>query len=189
MNANVSNIARKYYLELRRLTSIHRFLSITSTATFVAALILSRIDYCNSLLFGSTLDVASNLQLIQNYAARVILRLPKSSNITTHLKSFYWLPVKVSRTYKIYCLCYHCHTVLQHHMSLTCCRKRHHTPATITPAHTPCIFLINLHTVKQHLVIAHFLLLLLLSGTPFQMSGVVNKRDSLQSSGCHESLA
>ena len=47
---------------------------------------------------------------IQNYAARVILRLPKSSNITIHLKSLHWLPVKVRSTYKIACLCYHCHS-------------------------------------------------------------------------------
>ena len=33
---------------------------------------MSRIDYCNSLLFGSTHDVTSRLQRIQNYAARVI---------------------------------------------------------------------------------------------------------------------
>ena len=35
---------------------------------------------------------------------------PRSSNITTHLKSLHWLPVKVRRTYKIDCLCYHCHS-------------------------------------------------------------------------------
>ena len=47
---------------------------------------------------------------MQNYAARVILRLPKSSNITTHLKSLHWFPVKARSTYKIACLCYHCHS-------------------------------------------------------------------------------
>ena len=72
-------------------------------------LFLSRIDYSNSLLFGSTHDVISHLQRIQNYAARVIFCLPKSSNITTHLKSLHWLPSKVRSTYKIACLGYHCH--------------------------------------------------------------------------------
>ena len=62
------------------------------------------------MLFGSTHDVTSHLQRIQNYAARVILRLPKSSSITIHLKSLHWLPVKVRSTYKIACLCYHCHS-------------------------------------------------------------------------------
>ena len=67
MNAHVSNIAQRCYFELR---------------------LLSGIDYCSSLLFGSTHDVTSNLQRMQNFAARVILRLPMSSNITTHLNHF-----------------------------------------------------------------------------------------------------
>ena len=110
MNSHVSNIARTCYFEMRRLASIRRFLTSTATATLVSDFVLSRIDYCNSLLFGSTHDVTSHLQRIQNYAARVILRLPKSSSITTHLKSLNWLPVKVRSTYKIACLCYHCHS-------------------------------------------------------------------------------
>ena len=68
----------------------------------------------NFLLFvkgsGSTHDVTSHLHRTQNYAARVILRLPKSSSITTHLKSLHWLPVKVRSTYKIACLCCHSST-------------------------------------------------------------------------------
>ena len=96
--------------DLRRLASIRTFLTSTATATLVSAFALSRIDYCDSLLFDSTHDVTSNLQRMQNYAARVILCLPKSSSITTHLKSLHWLPVKVRSTYKIACLCYHCHS-------------------------------------------------------------------------------
>ena len=122
MNAHISNIARTCYFELRRLASIRRFLTSTATATLVSAFVLSRIDYCNSLLFGSTHDVTSHLQWIQNYAARVILRLPMSSSITIHLKSLHWLPVKVRSTYKIACLCYHCHssTLLVFNQSLVC---------------------------------------------------------------------
>ena len=110
MNAHVSNIARTCYFELRRLASIRRFLTSTATATLVYAFVLSRIDYCNSLLFVSTHDVTSHLQRIQNNAARVILRLPKSSSIAIHIKSLHWLNVKVRSTYKIACLCYHCHS-------------------------------------------------------------------------------
>ena len=110
MNAHVTNIARTCYFELRRLSSIHRFLTSTATASLVSAFVLSRIVHCNSLLFGSTHDVTSHLQRIQNYAARVIMRPPKSSSITTHLRSLHWLPVKERSTYNIACLCYHCHS-------------------------------------------------------------------------------
>ena len=110
MNAHVSNIARTCFFELRRLASIRRFLTSTATATLVSAFVLSRIDYCNSLLFGSTHNVTSHLQRIQSDAARLILHLPKSSNITTHLKYLHWLPVKVRSTYRITCFRYHCHS-------------------------------------------------------------------------------
>ena len=69
MNEHVSNIAQTCYFELHGLSSIHRFLTSTVTATLVSAFVLSIIDYCNSLLFGSAHDVTSHLQLIQNYAA------------------------------------------------------------------------------------------------------------------------
>ena len=169
MNAHVSNIARTYYFELCRLVFIRRFLTSTATATLVSAFALSRIDYCNSLLFGSTHDVTSHLQRIQNYAARVILRLPNSPSTITHLKSLNWLPVKVTSTYKIACLCYHCRSSTAPSYVTDMPQKNHRPPATLAPAHTPCLFSIYLHTVRQHLVIVHFLLLLLLSGTLFQM--------------------
>ena len=110
MNAHVSNIARTCYFELHHLASIHRFLISAATATLASAFVLSGFDYGNSPLFGSTHDVTSHLQRIQNYAARVILRLPKSSNMTSYLKSIHWLHVKVRSTSKIACLCYHCHS-------------------------------------------------------------------------------
>ena len=167
MNAHVSNIARTCYFELRRLASIRRFLTSTATATLVSAFVLSRIDYCHSLLFGSTHDVTSHLQRMQNYAARVILRLPMSSSITIHLKSLHWLPVKVRSTYKIACLCYHCHSsTAPSYVTDILHKKPLHTCNTRSSS-------IDLHTVRQHLAIIHFLLLLLLSGTLFQMmSGV-----------------
>ena len=90
-NAHVSNNIWTCYFELRCLASIRRFLTSTATATFVSVFVLSRIDYCNSLLFGSTPDMTFHLQRILNYAARVIMRIPMSSNITTHLKSRHWL--------------------------------------------------------------------------------------------------
>ena len=94
MNVHISNIARTCNIELRRLASIRRFETSTATATLVSASVLSGIEYCNSLLFGSTHDVTYNMQRMQNYAARVFLRLPMSSSITIHLKSLHWLHVK-----------------------------------------------------------------------------------------------
>ena len=140
MNVHVTNIAATCYFELRLLASIRKFLTSTATATFV----LSIIDYCSSLLYGSTHDVTSHMQQMQNYAARLIFRLPKSSNITTHLKSVHWLHVKVRSTYKIACLCYHCHSsIAPSYVSDMLHRKPLHTrsssytmPLLNRPAHS-----------------------------------------------------
>ena len=178
MNAHVSNFAQTCYFELSRLAFIRRSLTSSATATLVSAFVLSRIDYCSSLLFGSTHDVTSHLQQIQNYAARVILRLPKSSNIATHLRSLNWLPVNVRSTLAKLLVCATTATAVQHHHMLqTCCRKSYDTPATLAPALTPHLFSLDMLAVRQHLVIARFLSFLL-SGTLFQMmSGVPHRCD------------
>ena len=136
MNTHVSNIARTCYFELRRLASIRRFLTSTATATIVSAFALSRIDYSISMLLGSTHDVTSHLQRKQNYAARVILCLPMSLNIATHLKSLYWLPVKVGCTYKIACLCYHFHSSTAPSHVVELLRKPSHTLNTCSSSYT-----------------------------------------------------
>ena len=53
--------------------------------------------------------MTSHLHRMQNYAARVILCLRKSSNISAHIKSLHWLPVNVRSIHEIACVCYHCH--------------------------------------------------------------------------------
>ena len=173
MNAHISNIARTCYFELRRLESIRRFLTSTATATLVSAFVLSRIDICNSLLFGSTHDATSHLQRIHNYAARVILHLPKSSSITIHLKSLHWLPVKVRSAHKIACLCYHCRSsTAPSYVTDLLHKKPLHTSNTRSSSYTMPLLNRPAHS-KATLVIVHFPLLLLLSGTLFQMmSGV-----------------
>ena len=148
MNDHVSKIARTCYFELRRLASLCRLLTSTATATLVSAFALSRIDYCSSLLFGSTHDVTSHLQRIQNYAVRVILRLPRSYSIATHIKSLHWLPLKVRSTYKIACLCYHCHSsTAPSYVADMMKKKPSHTRNIRSSSYTMPLS-IDLHTVR-----------------------------------------
>ena len=90
-----------------------------------------------SLLLGSTHDVASHMKRKQHYAARVILRLPKSSRIATHLKSLHWLSVKERSTYKIACLFYHCHSnTASSYVADMLHRKPSHTRITRSSSYT-----------------------------------------------------
>ena len=92
--------------------------------------------------------------------------------LTIHLKSLHWLPVKVRSTYKIACLCYHCHSsTAPSYVTDMLHKKPLHTRNTRSSSYT--MPLLNRPTVRQHLVIVHFLLLPLLSGTLFQMMSSV----------------
>ena len=109
MNEHISIIAQTCYFDLHPLSSICIFMISTANASLASTFVLSRINYCNSLLFGSTHDVTSHFQWTQNLAARVTMHIPKSANIITHLKSLHLLPINVKSTCKIACLCYQCH--------------------------------------------------------------------------------
>ena len=52
LKTHVLNVVRTANFELRRISSIRRLLTTEATATLVSAFILSRLDYCNSLLSG-----------------------------------------------------------------------------------------------------------------------------------------
>ena len=169
MNAHVSNVARTCYFELRRLASIRRFLTSTATATLVSAFVLPRIDYCNSLLFCSTHDVTSHLQQMLKYAARVIMRLPRSSNIAKHLMSLHRLPAMVRCTYKLACMCHHCHSsTAPSYVTDLLQRKPSHTRNARSSLCTMSLLNRPAHS-KSTLGDRSFPLLLLLSGTLFQM--------------------
>ena len=102
----VSATARACYFHLRRISQIRKYLTTEATTKLVVSLILSRIDYCNSLLSGLPNSTIHTLQRVQNNAARLILKKKKSDHITPLLKSLHWLPVDLRIHYKILSLCY-----------------------------------------------------------------------------------
>ena len=107
MKGHVSKVCQLCYLELRRIGSVRRYLSPEATKTLVTSFVLSRIDYCNSLLVGLPNSLLQQLQKIQNSAARLICHVPARENITPALYSLHWLPVSLRIQYKIATICFH----------------------------------------------------------------------------------
>ena len=78
---HVSRTCQICYFESRRINSIRQYLSQDALKTLISTFVLSRIDYCNSLLAGS-MQLIHNLQKVQNNTARLICRTPKSDHIS-----------------------------------------------------------------------------------------------------------
>ena len=87
----VSTVARSCNYQLWSLRHIRHLLTFDVTAALCRCLILSRLDYCNSLLdelFSASLH---KLQMIQHKAARVVIG--GDVEPTDAMKLLHWLPV------------------------------------------------------------------------------------------------
>ena len=94
MSHHISSVCRSAYLELRRISAIRPFLTTSSTATLVCSRLISRIDYCSSLLAGISSGQIARLQRILNNSARLIFRKKRSEHVTPMLIPLHWLPIK-----------------------------------------------------------------------------------------------
>ena len=72
----------------------------------VSCFVLSRLDYCKSLLYGIPEESLDRLQKAQNAAARLISILRKIHHITKTLKQLHWLPIRGRIDYKIVLITY-----------------------------------------------------------------------------------
>ena len=86
MNKHVIKICLTAYFELKRISSIRRFITEDAAKTLVTSNILSRLDYCNCLLMGTPNSVFQPLQKIQNFAARLVLLAPRHHHSTPLLE-------------------------------------------------------------------------------------------------------
>ncbi|XP_064198128.1 uncharacterized protein LOC135258592 [Anguilla rostrata] len=82
LTEHISAVTRSCRFFLYNIRRIRPFLTTYSTQLLVQAVVLSRLDYCNSLLAGLPASSIRPLQLIQNAAARLVFNLPRHSHVT-----------------------------------------------------------------------------------------------------------
>ena len=72
IDRQVSETCKAFYFHIRALRHIRSSLTTEACKTTAAAIVGSRLDYCNSLLAGTFVSNLARLQLVQNTLARVV---------------------------------------------------------------------------------------------------------------------
>ena len=85
---------------------IRKYLSLEGLKMLVNVLVISRLDFCNCLLYGIPKYQRDKLQRIQNTAARLVMGVKLSGHATPILKNLHWLPVEKKIEFKILLITY-----------------------------------------------------------------------------------
>lgn len=104
----VQQVFRSCMYIIRELWRVRPLLTHSSCESLVLSLVISRIDYCNSLLCGTTKANINKLQLVQNAACRLIMRSRFRDHVSPLLKSLHWLRVSERITFKVGVMTYKC---------------------------------------------------------------------------------
>jgi hypothetical protein len=110
MDKHITNICRSAYNELRKISTIRHLLSFDATKTLVCSLILSKFDYCNTLLTGIPQHLTDKLQTVQNSACRLIFKARKHDHIKPLMQKLHWLPISSRIKHKTSNLCFNSFT-------------------------------------------------------------------------------
>ena len=75
-STHVNKLTSISFNMIHNISRISHLLDIETTKTLVQALVLSHLDYCNSMLLGIPNYNINKLQCIQNMSVRIVLQLP-----------------------------------------------------------------------------------------------------------------
>ena len=82
--SHITKVCHACYYHLKDFRCIRKFLSVETAALLATSMISSRIDYCNSLLYGVNKYNVAKLQKTQNVLCRIVFKLDKTSHVTSY---------------------------------------------------------------------------------------------------------
>ena len=95
--SHIDSIVKTYNFHIHNLYMIKDFVNRKNLITLVHSLIVSNVDYCNSL----PNVILKKVQSVLNRAARLIFNLPPRVPTTSSLNELHWLPLKARIEFKI----------------------------------------------------------------------------------------
>ena len=105
MRTHVTTVVRSCFAALRQIRSVWRSLPRHALLTLIRALVVSKVDYCNSVLAGLSVQLQDRLQ---NDDARLVFSARRSEHITPLLRELHWLKVPERVKFRLSVLAYRC---------------------------------------------------------------------------------
>ena len=99
--SHIDSIVKTCNFHIRNLYMITDFVNRKNLVNLVHSLIVSKVDYCNSLCIGLPNVILKKAQSVLNRAAGLIFNLPPRVPITSSLIELHWLPLKARIEFKI----------------------------------------------------------------------------------------
>lgn len=107
--AHFRQLSGRCYYQLRQLRTVRNMLTPDTAKSLVTALVLSRLDYCNSVFAGTSDTVARLFRSVIRAAARLIARRRKFDSISSFIRDeLHWLPFRQRVQYKLCVITYNC---------------------------------------------------------------------------------
>ena len=108
MKNQINHTKRKAIANLKNIATISEFIDHNSRIKLIHGLVLSHLDFCNSLYHNLPACTLHPLQMVLNSAARIIAQIPRFSyqSITPVCINLHFLPIKARIEYKICLLTY-----------------------------------------------------------------------------------
>ena len=98
--SHVNRKARTAMLNFRHIRTIRKNLTADACETLCLSLVMSHLDYCNSILLGLPSRTLKPFERIQAMCAKLVLNLKKSDSTTLAYRRLNWLPIKSRIEYK-----------------------------------------------------------------------------------------
>ena len=101
MERQIVELKKKCFRTIRNICKIRFYLTEEQLKKVVNSLVVSCLDYCNSLYYGISNKLSHQLQLIQNACAKAITGKYKYDHLGNDLSDLHWLNIKKRVLFKI----------------------------------------------------------------------------------------
>ena len=108
MQRQISMVKQSSYNTLHNLRNIKEYLTVNTKITLVKSLILSKVDFCNSLYTNIPQYQTTSLKRLLNFCVRFIYNLPKRSSVSEYYLKSHILPIDARIEFKTSLLVHKC---------------------------------------------------------------------------------